>query len=65
MYIVSATKAIMQTNLAEKVIIIIPRGQLERLQQSPLHNRNNVELYVTSANCQKAGLSNNTKYHLI
>ena len=61
--IVSATtsKAITETHVAENAIRIITRGELKRLQQSPLQNGNNVNLYVTSANFQKAWISNNNK----
>ena len=55
------TKAIIETHVAESTIRIIPGGQLKRLQHIPLHNVNNVTLYLTSVNYQKAGLSNNHK----
>ena len=41
--IVSATKLITETHVTDNAVIIIPRRQLKRLQQSPLHNGKNVK----------------------
>ena len=59
--IVSATSEIIEIHVVENAIRIIPREQFKKLQQSPLHNRNNVKIYVTSMNCQNSGLSNKHK----
>ena len=41
--IVSPTKAMVETHISEKSIIIIPNSNEEDYNKSPLHNRNNVK----------------------